>query len=204
MRLFWLFSVAAVASAWTANNPSRTNRADILTQQQSQTRRGFLLSTIVTAAPLLLPLQQANAAAPPGKDAEVLVGKLSVEDAKKRFQLARKDVAYLLDNYSDISRKGGGDAIRNYLGTQGVTSNLFGIQKVLKILQEESDDIVEYSETMEEFNAYYYQAEGAAYQSMFAEHSSSRSTPQELLATAKKDLTQMAKYMDQLAVQLNL
>jgi hypothetical protein len=126
----------------------------------------------------------------------------SVDDAKKRFQAARKDVRYLLDNYSEITKGGGGDAVRNYLGTQGVNSNLFGIQKVLKILKDESDDIVEYTEAMDEFNAYYYQAEGAAYQSLFVEHSSAKGTPESLLATAKKDLIQMEKYMDILASQL--
>ena len=127
----------------------------------------------------------------------------SVDDAKKRFQAARKDVRYLLDNYSEISNsKNGGDNVRNYLGTQGVNSNLFGIQKVLKILKEESKDIVEFTEAMDEFNAYYYQAEGAAYQSLFVEHSSAKGTTESLLATAKKDLIQMEKYMDILASQL--
>ncbi|CAB9525282.1 expressed unknown protein [Seminavis robusta] len=155
--------------------------------------------------PLLLVFpSQPSVAAPPKEASVFLDKKLTAEDAKQRFQLARKEMQYLLDNYADISKKGGGDAVRNYLGTQGVTSSMYGIQKVLKLLQEESDDIVEYTETMEEFNAYFYQAEGAAYQSMFAEHSSSRSTPESLLATAKKDIQSMVKYMDQLAVQLNL
>lgn len=110
----------------------------------------------------------------------------------------------LIDNYSDLIAKGGGDAVRNRLGTQGVSSNLFGIQKVLKTLTADAEDIVEYTETMEEFNAYYFQAEGAAYQSMFVEHSSARSTPESLLKTAKADIMQMEKYMDQLALQLNL
>ena len=134
---------------------------------------------------------------------DVFAGKLSADEAKKRFQMARKDLAYLLENYAEISQ-GGGDAVRNYLGTQGVTSKMYGIQKVLKILQQEADDIVEYTETMDEFNAYYYQAEGAAYQSLFAEHSSAKSTPKSLLETAQKDIVQMVRYMDQLAAQLNL
>jgi hypothetical protein len=129
---------------------------------------------------------------------------LSIEDAKSRFQDARKDLKYLLDHYSEITKTGGGDAVRNSLGIQGVNSNLFGIQKVLKVLTEASDDIVEYSEAMEEFNAYYFQAGGAAYQSLFAEHSSAKATPESCLATAKQDIVQMQKYMDQLAQQLNL
>ena len=60
------------------------------------------------------------------------------------------------------------------------------------------------AEAMEEFNAYYFQAEGAAYQSLFVEHSSAKSTPESLLKTAKDDIIQMEKYMDQLAIQLDL
>uniref|UniRef100_A0A7S1US29 Uncharacterized protein n=1 Tax=Grammatophora oceanica TaxID=210454 RepID=A0A7S1US29_9STRA len=129
--------------------------------------------------------------------------KLSAEDAKRRFLLARTDMCYLLDHYSEISKEGG-DAVRRYLGTVGVTSGMYGITKVLKGLQDEADDIVEYTETMEEFNAYLYQAEGAAYQSLFVEHSSAKGTPESFLATAKQDIVQMKKYMDMLASQLNL
>lgn len=127
--------------------------------------------------------------------------KFSVQDAKQRFQAARKDLKYLVDHYAEIS-KGGGDAVRNYLGTQGVNSNLYGIQKILKILQDEAVDIVDYTEAMDEFNAYYYQAEGAAYQSMFVEFSSAKGTPEAFLKTAKQDLDQLEKYMDLLAAQL--
>eukprot|EP00539_Tryblionella_compressa_P001343 CAMPEP_0178746146 /NCGR_PEP_ID=MMETSP0744-20121128/7659_1 /TAXON_ID=913974 /ORGANISM="Nitzschia punctata, Strain CCMP561" /LENGTH=206 /DNA_ID=CAMNT_0020399349 /DNA_START=12 /DNA_END=632 /DNA_ORIENTATION=+ len=170
----------------------------------SVTRRDFLVSAVAAEVSLasFSPHLVAQAADSTSSDANVFgQNNLSVEDARKRFQAARNDLRYLLENYADIS-KGGGDAVRNYLGTQGVKSNLFGIQKVLKILREESEDIVEYTEAMDEFNAYYYQAEGAAYQSMFAEHSSAKSTPESLLATAKQDIAKMEKYMDILASQL--
>lgn len=126
---------------------------------------------------------------------------LSVDQAKSRFQLARKDVQYLLDNYNQISKEGG-DAVRRYLGTVGTTGYMYGISKVVKLLRDEADDIVEYTESMDEFNAYLYQAEGAAYQSIFAEHSSAKATPESCLATAKQDITMVAKYMDRLEAQL--
>ena len=47
---------------------------------------------------------------------------------------------------------------------------MYGLPKALKALKEEVDDIVEYTETLNDFEAYKYQAEGAAYQSMFVEH----------------------------------
>lgn len=129
--------------------------------------------------------------------------KLSVEEGKTRFTLARRDVQYLLDNYAEVS-KGGGDAVRRYLGTVGVTSYMYGITKVLKDLRDEADDIVDFTETCNEFEAYLYQAEGAAYQSLFVEHSSAKGTPESFLATAKKDVQSMQRYMDELAVQLKL
>lgn len=128
---------------------------------------------------------------------------LSVPASKERFLQARKDVQYLLDNYDSISKEGG-DAVRRYLGTVGVTGAMYGISKVIKILREEAEDIVEYTEAMDEFNAYLYQAEGAAYQSIFAEHSSAKATPESCLATAKQDVVMMIKYMDKLQAQLNL
>ncbi|CAJ1950158.1 unnamed protein product [Cylindrotheca closterium] len=131
------------------------------------------------------------------------IGSLGIPESKERFVQARKDVQYLLDHYESISKEGG-DAVRRYLGTVGVAGAMYGISKVVKTLREEAEDIVEYTEAMDEFNAYLYQAEGAAYQSIFAEHSSAKATPESCLATAKQDVVMMAKYMDKLQAQLSL
>lgn len=156
------------------------------------TRRNFvgIASAFLATGPFLLDPKPAIASAE--------------TDPRERFIVARKDLRDLIENYTDITAKGGGDAVRYRLGTQGVNSKLFGIQKILKTLAADADDIVEYTETMEEFNAYYFQAEGAAYQSMFVEHSSAKGTPESFLKTAKTDIEQMEKYMDQLASQLKL
>jgi hypothetical protein len=163
-------------------------------QQHTSSRRDFM--TIATTALIVIAPNVATAVAATAAE--------DIDPNKERFIAARKDLRNLIDNYTDITSKGGGDAVRNILGTQGVNSNMFGIQKLLKSLKFDADDIVEYTETMDEFNAYYYQADGAAYQSMFVEHSSARSTKESCLKTAKGDLLQMNKLMDQLAVQLRL
>lgn len=124
-------------------------------------------------------------------------------EAKQRFRRAIKDIDNLLANYDEIT-KSGGDNVRLYLGTQGVKSNMYGIMKVLKTLREEADDIVEYTEALNEFEAYLFQAEGAAYQSMFVEHSSAKSTPESLLKTARGDIVNMRKFMGDIALQLSL
>lgn len=129
--------------------------------------------------------------------------KLSTEEAKARFVEAMAEVDDLIANYSEIS-KGGGDSVRRYLGTVGVEKKMYGITKVLKELREEADDVVEYTEASNEFEAYLYQAEGAAYQSLFVEHSSAKGTPESFLATAKKDVVNMRKFMGDLAEQLKL
>ncbi len=129
--------------------------------------------------------------------------KLSSEDAKKRFLDAMTEIDELIENYTEIS-KGGGDSVRRYLGTVGVEKKMYGITKVVKELREEADDIVEYTELANEFEAYLYQAEGAAYQSLFVEHSSAKGTPVQFLATARKDILNMRKYMGELASLLKL
>lgn len=128
---------------------------------------------------------------------------LSVEDAKLRFKGAISDIDELIKNYDDIS-KGGGDNIRRYIGTVGVNSRMYGITKVLKQLREEADDVVEFTETYNEFEAYLFQAEGAAYQSLFVEFSSAKGSPEQYLARAKEDIIMMRKYMGDLERLLNL
>lgn len=194
---------SALAAAVTAGDDSPTNN--------SRSRRSFLTRNafgLVAGASLLV------ANAPPAAatlmdatqdEAKTFTpgSKLSVEDGKKRFSLARKEVQYLLDNYDEICQ-GGGDAVRRYLGTVGVASNMYGITKVVKDLRDEAEDLVEFTETANEFEAYLFQADGAAYQSLFVEHSSAKGTPASFLATAKKDVLSMQRYMDDLARQLNL
>ena len=128
---------------------------------------------------------------------------LGVEKAKLRFKDAIADVDELIENYDAIC-KGGGDNVRRYIGTVGVTSHMYGITKVLKELRDEAEDIVDFTETYNEFEAYLFQAEGAAYQSLFIEHSSAKGTPELFLARAKEDIIKMRKYMGDLANQLKL
>lgn len=182
--------------AWSFDNVRTCHSKSFVSSDENpglHSRRNFvaIASAVTSVGPLL-------------SDAKRAIAADGAADPKQQFVAARKELRELIENYSDITAKGGGDAVRNRLGTQGINSSLFGIQKVLKTLKDDAEDLVEYTETMEEFNAYYYQAEGAAYQSMFVEHSSAKGTPESFLKTAKADILQMEKYMDQLAVQLKL
>ena len=208
LRLLLAATIITLASSFTASlqRCSRPNVALAMTSRRqvlatavfaSSSASILLGSTTNAASAVVMTPEGGGNVFQPG-------AKLSADDAKKRLLLARTDICYLLDHYSEISSEGSGDAVRRYLGTVGVTSGMYGILKVLKGLQEEAEDIVEYTETMDEFNAYLYQAEGAAYQSLFVEHSSAKGTPESLLATAKQDIVQMKKYMDLMATQLGL
>mmetsp|Transcript_21111 Transcript_21111/g.38186 ORF Transcript_21111/g.38186 Transcript_21111/m.38186 type:complete len:248 (+) Transcript_21111:138-881(+) len=189
---------------------SLIHQQSALNLHKSHDRRTFLVQKIITPAIVSV---AATFISPHSAHADVLLMdkgvpdvspfKGSAEEAKKRFQLAIRDIDNLLNNY-DILTMSGGDNVRLYLGTQGVKSNMFGIMKVLKLLKEEADDIVEYTEAMDEFEVYLFQAEGAAYQSMFIEHSSAKGTPESMLKTAKSDITNMRKFMSDLAKQLNI
>ena len=175
--------------------------------ERPQDRRS-LLQQIATASSCgftaaYLPSSPANALLVDNSSPDLPAFKGDISEAKQRFQLAIKDIDDLITNYDAIS-KTGGDNVRLYLGTQGVKSHMYGIMKVLKSLKDEAEDIVDYTEAMNEFEAYLFQAEGAAYQSLFVEHSSAKGTPESLLKTAKGDVMNMRKYMGALATQLHL
>lgn len=112
------------------------------------------------------------------------------EEARQRFEDARKSVDDLLSNYVKIS-KGGGDNIRRYLGTVGTTSSLYGIKPVFKLLQDSSDDIVEFTENMNDFDRYLTGADGQAYSSMFVEFSAAKGTSQDYYDAALVEIKAM-------------
>ena len=169
-----------------------------------QDRRSMIQQIVTASATVMsLPSSPANALLLDTSSPDLPAFSGGIEEAKERFKLAIADIDDLLNNY-DVITKSGGDNVRLYLGTQGVKSHMYGIMKVLKSLKEEADDIVEYTEAMDSFEAYKNQAEGAAYQSMFVEHSSAKGTPETFLKTAKGDVVNLRKYMGDLAAQLHI
>lgn len=129
---------------------------------------------------------------------------LGIEASRKRFISARESLNYLLANYDDIVKNGGGDNIRRYLGTVGTTSGLYGITKVLKELQGEANDIVEYTENMNDFDYSLRAADTAAYSSNFVEFSAASTKPEKFYKDAKYETQQMKKYLDNMANEINI
>jgi hypothetical protein len=132
------------------------------------------------------------------------VGKeLTPEQAKERLKEGIESLDYLLKHYEEIC-EGGGDNVRRYLGTVGTTSGLYGIIKVMKILQNEADDIVEYTETMDEVNASISGADGSSYMAIFAKTSTAAVPPSKYFEDAKTETKRALKAMKDLAEILNI
>ena len=132
------------------------------------------------------------------------VGKdLTLDEAKARFKEGQESLDYLLKNYDEIC-EGGGDNVRRYLGTVGTTSGLYGIAKVMKILQAEADDIVEYTEIMNEVNSALVGADGSAYMAIFTGTSTSGVPESKYYADAKIEIKRAIASMQELAKQVNI
>ena len=169
-------------------------------------RRGF--GAVVAAALVAIPKfsgQKVSAAMmeqPKEKFFEIGVT-LSADVAKARFQEARITLADLVNNYDSISKEGG-DNVRRYLGTVGTTSAMYGIEKVLKGLQNEANDIVAYTENMDDFVYYLRAADTAVYSANFVEFSAAKTKPEKFFDDAKSDCKNILIHMDNMANELNL
>ena len=128
---------------------------------------------------------------------------LDVDIAKARFQNARRTVEDLVSNFDSISKEGG-DNVRRYLGTVGTTSAMYGIEKVLKNLQNEANDIVAYTENMDDFVYYLRAADTAVYSANFVEFSAAKTKPEKFFDDAKSDCKNILLHMDNMANELNL
>jgi hypothetical protein len=177
------------------------------------TRRSFCQSSLVAAiaGTILFSnnnfIQPENAQAAMQNSQKVFeVGKdLTVDQALDRFQQGQQSLQYLLDHYDEVCQ-GGGDNVRRYLGTVGLSSGLYGISKVLRILKEQGDvdDIVEFSELAEELVAAINQADGSAYMAIFTTSSTSGVPPQRYYDDAKIEIEQAMKTMKGIVKQLHL
>jgi len=128
--------------------------------------------------------------------------KLGKAASMDRLNKARQDLNYLQQNFDDIVTSGGGDNVRRYLGTVGVTSGLYGITKVLKELQEEADDIVMYTENMNDFDYFLRAADTACYSANFVEFSAAKTKPEKFFEDAKSDVQNMKTALDRMTEEL--
>ena len=169
-------------------------------------RRDFCQRFAILAATTMVMGTTSNANAAMKSDQKVFeVGKdLTIDQARARFKEGQVSLDNLLENYDAIC-EGGGDNVRRYLGTVGTTSGLYGISKVLKILSnDEHVDIVDYNETMEEFNAALTSAEGSAYMAIFTESSTSGVPPSKYFKDTRTEAELARVKLRELAKQLDI
>ena len=164
----------------------------------------MVLSTAVAQLCWPLLAGAANAVVMENTQTVFKVGKsLTVEEALERLKEGRKSAQFLLENYDTICQ-GGGDNVRRYLGTVGITSGLFGIGKVMSSLAERADDFVEYTEVSDEVLKSIQQADGSAYMAIFVATSTSQTPPSKYFEDAKIELQRCIKALDELALLIDV
>lgn len=139
----------------------------------SQQRREFLknavaastLATIVTS-----PLYPAHAA--------TAASAITPKDARTQFDACVADTDKLLKEWDEIT-KGGGDAIRQKLGTNGPGSPFYQISKAVKVLLNEAEDPVAFGDASEQFEIRRAAADAMAYSALFT-GGSGKPTPPEV------------------------
>lgn len=113
---------------------------------------------------------------------------ISSEAAKDQWTKSVTVIDRLLQNWPS-----GGDAIRVELGTQGTTSPLFQIDKALKVLREDAEDIVEFTELVEDFQLTLSRADSMAYSANFAGGSGKPTPPAVYIEKAKKEVESLQR-----------
>ena len=127
---------------------------------------------------------------------------LSSDAAAAQWKEAVQTIDALLANWESIA-KGGGDAIRTQLGTQGITSPLFQIDKALKVLRDDNvQDIVEFTELTEEFLLNLSRADSMAYSANFAGGSGKPTPPAVYIEKARVEVIDLQKLAKSLSAQL--
>ena len=124
---------------------------------------------------------------------------ISTDAAKDQWKQSVKVIDTMLSDWSSLK---GGDAIRVGLGTQGTTSPLFQIDKALKVLRDEAEDLVEFTEQSDEFLLRIAAADSMAYSANFAGGSGKPTPPAVYIEKSKKEVEDMQKIAKALSALL--
>eukprot|EP00560_Eucampia_antarctica_P006680 CAMPEP_0197823810 /NCGR_PEP_ID=MMETSP1437-20131217/1129_1 /TAXON_ID=49252 ORGANISM="Eucampia antarctica, Strain CCMP1452" /NCGR_SAMPLE_ID=MMETSP1437 /ASSEMBLY_ACC=CAM_ASM_001096 /LENGTH=156 /DNA_ID=CAMNT_0043423157 /DNA_START=279 /DNA_END=749 /DNA_ORIENTATION=- len=144
------------------------------------------MATTVATASVMLPHQACNAAAPG----------MTAESARGQWKQASTVLDDLLQNWSTekwAEEVGGGDAIRRELGTQGITSPLYQIEKAFKALRDSEyvDDFIEFQETTEEFMDGLFRADSLAASSNNKTGSGKQTPPAVFIEQSRVEVVKM-------------
>eukprot|EP00592_Proboscia_alata_P008367 CAMPEP_0194358196 /NCGR_PEP_ID=MMETSP0174-20130528/5491_1 /TAXON_ID=216777 /ORGANISM="Proboscia alata, Strain PI-D3" /LENGTH=208 /DNA_ID=CAMNT_0039128445 /DNA_START=106 /DNA_END=730 /DNA_ORIENTATION=+ len=145
-----------------------------------------MAATLATAT-IMLPQRACNAAPTSG---------ITADSAKGQWRQASTQLDDLLLNWSTekwAAEVGGGDTIRQKLGTQGATSQLFQIEKAFKALRDSEyvDDGIEFQETTEEFMDALYRADSLASSSNNKTGSGKQTPPAVFIEQSREEVIKM-------------
>mmetsp|Transcript_38129 Transcript_38129/g.82098 ORF Transcript_38129/g.82098 Transcript_38129/m.82098 type:complete len:185 (+) Transcript_38129:20-574(+) len=114
---------------------------------------------------------------------------MAAMDPKQQVTAAMQKLEDLCDpEYYKKVASGGGDNIRREVGTVGVTSPLFDVDKAFKALAEEAEDPEAYVELLERFTKGITRADADAYSSIFSMNSAAATSPQVYIDKAFEEL----------------
>lgn len=187
--LFFVYSQKTVA--W--QSPPSSFATDVSSTKHGSDRRQFLFqiatTTTVTMATLTVSPQMSEAASA-----------LTPDAARDQWKRALTTLEDLSQNWSTVAT--GGDAIRTQLGTQGTTSPLFQIDKVLKVLRDDADDFIEFQETADEFQLALARADSMAYSANFAGGSGKPTPPAVYIEKSKTEVAELIRIAKKLNAML--
>ncbi|CAJ1378480.1 unnamed protein product [Effrenium voratum] len=107
------------------------------------------------------------------------------------------------DNFKKIA-VGGGDNIRREVGTVGMSSPLFDVDKAFKALAEEAGDPEAYVETLERFSKALQNADSDAYSSIFSMNSAAATNPQVYIDNSYKEVLDAQRSARELLAMLKM
>ena len=144
-----------------------------------------IAATLATST-IMLPHRACNAA----------TSGITPDSAKGQWRQASTQLDDLLLNWSTekwAAEVGGGDTIRQKLGTQGATSPLYQIEKTFKALRDSEyvDDGIEFQETTEEFMDALYRADSLASSSNNKTGSGKQTPPAVFIEQSREEVIKM-------------
>jgi hypothetical protein len=182
--IFLLGTVAAWHNLQSHNPALRTCSTAL-----SFSRRAFILQVPATAAvvaslsvPLLIDPATATAATI-----------ITSEAAQIQWKQSETVIDDLLKNWPTVVAQGGGDGIRREIGTVGTTSPLFQIDKALRALREEAEDLIEFTDQTEEFQLALSRADSMAYSANFAGGSGKPTPPAFYIEKSRNEVIELQK-----------
>jgi hypothetical protein len=186
---FFLFgTVAAWHNLHSPNTCSTVSRT--CSTALSFSRRTFILQVPATTVAVITSLSVPLLIEPATATAATIITSEAAQIQWKRSETVIDD---LLQNWPTVVAQAGGDGIRRELGTVGTTSPLFQIDKALRVLRDEAEDLIEFTDQTEEFQLALSRADSMAYSANFAGGSGKPTPPAFYIEKSRNEVIELQK-----------